>query len=61
MFESHEGYQADSPDNSDNSYNDLYQEVDDFGSARDVGCLSTLIMYAIGGAGLVYTLAVIFT
>ena len=39
---------------------DLYQEVSDFGSARDVGFLSTLLMYAIGGAGLVYTLAVIF-
>jgi hypothetical protein len=58
MFEVPE---ADYSDNSDNSYDDLYQEVSDYGSARDVGCLSTLLVFAIGGAGLVYTLAVIFT
>jgi|TARA_B110000263_G_C15271940_1_gene493920 hypothetical protein len=62
MFEPPE---ADSSNNSE-SYmdyvqDDLYQEVSDYGSARDVGCISTLLMFAIGGAGLVYTLAVIFT
>ena len=62
MFEPPE---ADSSNNSE-SYmdyvqDDLYQEVSDYGSAKDVGCISTLLMFAIGGAGLVYTLAVIFT
>ena len=62
MFEPPE---ADSSNNSE-SYmdyvqDDLYQEVSDYGSARDVGCISTLLIFAIGGAGLVYTLAVIFT
>jgi len=61
MIEPPEGYQADPPDNSDNSHDDLYQEVLDYSSGRDVGCLSTLLMYAIGGAGLIYTLAVILT
>jgi hypothetical protein len=62
MFEPPE---ADSSNNSE-SYmdyvqDDLYQEVSDYSSAKDVGCISTLLMFAIGGAGLVYTLAVIFT
>ena len=40
---------------------DIYQEVSDYSSGKDVGCLSTLLMFAIGGAGLIYTLAIILT
>ena len=72
-FETPEGYDSYSPDRNDQieaeapkSYmdyvrDDLYQEISDYSSGKDVGCLSTMLMFAIGGAGLIYMLAVILT